>query len=130
MSIRPPLSIAKMLIVRLSLFTSMIFAGAGCNFIHNYGSGSHLDAPVEKPQKHGTAKASTMQAQVTTDATGRVTTIEFVRSSGSNAVDGYVADSIRQNWPGGPSTRSLVEISYKPGTGFSDPKVLSSTPAP
>ena len=103
-------------------------SGSGCNFIHNYGSGTHLDAAQEKPEEHGKAKASTMQVAITTDAAAQVVTITFIRSSGSGAVDGFVADSIRRTWPGTPSTRSLVEIRYAPGTGFTEPKLLSSNP--
>lgn len=101
----------------------------GCNFLHNYGSGTHLDEVRDKPKNPRGAKASTMQAEVVTDAFGQVTSIHFLRSSGSSAVDNYVADSIRTGWPGGPLTRSVVEISYNPGTGFTNPKIISSSPA-
>lgn len=113
----------------LLLLAPLLWLVAGCTFFHNYGSGSHLDAPAEKAPHHGTAKASTMQIEVTTDAAAQVVSIHFVRSSGSNAVDGFVADSIQHNWPGGPSTRSLVEVRYSPGSGFSEPKLISSSPA-
>lgn len=117
-------------LARLLLLGSLLLTGGGCSFFHNFGSGTHLDAPPDKPTHPGTAKAATMQIEVTTDAVGQVTTVTFVRGSGSNAVDGFVADSIRHNWPGGPSTRSLVEMRYEPSSGFSQPKLLSSTPAP
>ena len=115
--------------VRLFLAGLTLCGTVGCTFLHNYGSGTHLDAPPDKAPHHGTAKASTMQIEVTTDAAAQVVAIHIVRSSGSDAVDGFVANSIQHNWPGGPSTRSLVEVHYAPGTGFSAPRLISSTPA-
>ena len=118
---------------RLRQATSTLLLGVvlvvvgGCTFFRNYGTGTHLDAPPEKTPHHGTAKASTMQIEITTDAAGQVTMIHFVKSSGSDAVDNFVADSLRHT-SGNPSARTLVEIRYAPGTGFSEPKLLSSTP--
>ena len=106
----------------------VVAGGSGCNFIHNYGTGTHLDPAQEKSEQHGKAKASTMQVAITTDAAAQVIAINFIRSSGSGAVDGFVADSIRRTWPGSPSTRAVVEIRYAPGTGFTEPKLLSSAP--
>lgn len=101
----------------------------GCAFFRNYGSGTHLDAAQEQaPKKHLTAKAASMLIDVTTNAAGQVVTVDFVRSSNSNAVDGFVADSIRREWPGGPSTRSRVQVDYTPSGGFSPPKLVSSAP--
>ena len=112
-----------------TLFLGVLLLGdGGCIFLRNYGTGTHLDAPPDKAPHHGSAKASTMQIEITTDATAQVTMIHFVKSSGSDALDGFVADSIRHTWPGSPSTRALVEIHYAPGTGFSEPKLISSTP--
>ena len=111
----------------LVLGSLLIFGG--CTFLHNYGSGTHLDAPPEKAPHPNAAKASTMQIEVTTDAAAQVVSVHFVRSSGSDAVDNFVANSIEHNWPGGPSKRSLVEVHYTPGTGFSEPKLISSSPA-
>ena len=100
----------------------------GCTFFRNYGSGTHLDSPREKTQKKFTAKAATMQFEVLTDAAGQVVQVQFIRSSGSNAVDNYVANSARENLAGAASTRSVYEINYTPNTGFSNPKLLSSSP--
>ena len=111
------------------LLGSLLLASGGCSLIHNFGTGTRLDAPPEKASHPGSAKAATMQIEVTTDAVGQVTTVNFVKSSGSNAVDGFVADSIRHNWPGGPSKRTLVEMRYDPHTGFSEPRLLSSVPS-
>ena len=116
-------------LLRSCSFGLLLVAQCGCTFFHNYGTGTHLDAPPEKVAHHGNARASTMQVEVTTDAAGQVALVHFVKSSGSDAVDGFVADNIRHSWPGEPSKRSLVEIHYAPGTGFSEPKLLSSGPA-
>ena len=59
-----------------------------------------------------------MLIEVTTDASGAVATVEFKRSSGSAALDNYVAENIRHNWPAQPSTRSLVELTYSAEKGF------------
>ena len=109
--------------------TCVLFAGlAGCTFFRNYGTGSRLDKPEEKAPKKFTAKAATMQFEVITDASGQVVQVQFIHSSGSNAVDNYVANSARENLAGAPSVRAVYEIEYKPGTGFSNPKLLSSAP--
>lgn len=129
MNMSPRLKPTALRATRLLLLGLWLFTSGGCSFIHNFGSGTRLDAPPEKTSHPGTAKAATMQIEVTTDAVGQVTTVNFVKSSGSNAVDGFVADSIRHNWPGGPSKRTLVEMRYDPHTGFSEPKLLSSVPA-
>lgn len=113
---------------RLALPCILMVALTGCTFFRNYGSGTHLDKPQEKAPKKFTAKAATMQFEVITDGTGQVAQVQFIRSSGSNAVDNYVANSARENCAGAPSTRSVYEIDYKPGTGFSNPKLLSSVP--
>ncbi len=115
-------------VARLATLGWAVATLAGCNLIRNYGTGTHLDEARERPKNNHAAKAATIQAEVTTDADAQVVSITFVRSSGSGGVDGYVADSIRHNWPGSPSTRSLVEIVYTPGSGFTNPKVLSSSP--
>lgn len=114
---------------RTALLLPLMLGLGGCNFIHNYGSGTHLDTPAEKPAKRrNTAKASTMLIDVTTNAEGQVVSVDFVRSSGSAAVDNFVADSIRHDFPGNPSTRTRVEVNYSPADGFSQPKLISSTP--
>ena len=111
------------------LLGAWLVGGGGCTFLHNYGSGTHLDAPPDKAPPHGNAKASTMQVEITTDAAAQVTMIHFVKSSGSDAVDGFVADSLRHTWPGRPAPRALGEIRYAPGPRFCEPKLISSIPA-
>ena len=111
------------------LLAGLLLAG-GCRggLFPNAGSGTHLD-PEEKASSHRpTAKASTGQAEVTTDGANQVIMIRILRSSGSSAVDDFVADSIRQGFPSTPSSRSVVEVNYKPGNGFSNPKILSTVP--
>lgn len=114
---------------RLALLSVLVAGLAGCTFFRNYGSGTHLDKPVEKAPKKIVAKAATMRFEVLTDASGQVAQVTFLRSSGSNAVDNYVASSARDNCSGSISTRSVYEIEYSPNTGFSNPKLLSSVPA-
>ena len=112
----------------LCLLTSTFPLG-GCRggLFPNAGSGTHLDPQEKTPSHRPTAKAATVQAEVTTDASNQVVMIRILRSSGSSSVDDFVADSIRQGFPAAPSTRSVVEINYKPGAGFSDPRILSTT---
>lgn len=113
----------------VALLLPLLLALGGCNFLHNYGSGTHLDAPSEKPAKRrNTAKAATMLIDVTTNSEGQVVAVEFIHGSGSAAVDNFVADSIRRDFPGNPSTRTRVEVSYSPTDGFSQPKLISSAP--
>ena len=94
------------------------------------GTGQKLDAPRERhAAKKGVTKR-TMVVEVTTDASGAVVSVRFVRSSGTDTVDNFVADSIRNNWPQVPSRITQAELTYTMADGFSQPKMLSSRPAP
>ena len=87
---------------------------------------------MDRTQTHPTTsdhRARTMVVEVTTDPQGQVANIAFKRSSGKEGIDGYVAQTIHESWPQQPSTRTVAEITYTKDTGFSQPKVLSSSPA-
>ncbi len=71
-----------------------------------------------------------MLIEIVTDGSGAVAAVSFKQSSGSDAVDDYAADNIRHTWPSVPSTRFLVEETYSAEKGFTDPKLVSSTPVP
>lgn len=121
---------------RCSLFRStvcalsLLLAGTGCkNFLSTRGTGSHMDAPREREDKHIDTHRRDMIVEVVTDAQGNVADIRFQRSSGRDSVDAYVAESIRGGWPRQPSTRSVAAVSYSAQTGFTQPKILSSAPA-
>ena len=103
--------------------------GAGCTLIHNLGTGEHYDAPQTRPVSDKSKRVRDMLVEVTTNAEGAVTQVQFKRSSGSSVVDQYVAESARSNWAGKPSTVTTIELTYSGEKGFSDPKVLSTLPA-
>lgn len=96
----------------------------------NAGTGQHLDAPRDRPAPKAGIKKRDMLVEVTTDASGAVVSVQFKRSSGAETVDAYVANSIRGNWPRVPSTVTLAELTYSMAEGFSQPKMISSHPAP
>ena len=110
----------------------MVAAGIpGCGLFRGGSSTKQrLDDPHPVPHHPTNVKPRTMQVEVTTNADGAVTDINFTRSSGSEAVDGYVAQNIRHTWPATRSNRSLVEITYSAEKGFSEPRLLASAPAP
>ena len=64
------------------------------------------------------------------DAEGNVAQIHFQRSSGKDSVDAYVAQSIHDGWPHQPSVKTVAEVSYSVAKGFSEPKIISTTPVP
>ena len=70
-----------------------------------------------------------MVVEVTTDAQGQISNIHFQRSSGKDGIDNYVGETIRQGWPQQPSTRTVVQVTFSEDKGFSQPKVLSTSPA-
>ena len=104
----------------------------GCGLFRGTGTKQQLDPPPAPAHRPVDSKEKTIVLEVTTDASGAVVTVTFKKSSGSDAIDAYVADSIRGNFPATPSTRSVVELTYAAGRDkrFSDPKILSSSPAP
>ena len=79
------------------------------------GTKQRLDAPHVAPHHPTNVKPRTMVIEVVTDAEGAVASVTFKQSSGSQAVDDYAAVNIRNSWPPTPST---------------DPKMLSTSPAP
>ncbi len=104
--------------------------GAGCQLYHNLGTGEHYDAPEARPVSDKSKRVRDMVVEVTTNAEDAVTQVQFKRSSGSSVVDQYVAESARVNWAGKPSTVTVIALTYSGEKGFSDPKVLSTSPAP
>ena len=117
--------------LRLLVLTTGIASLAGCGLFRGGSSTQQrLDEPREIPHHPANVKPRTMLIEITTDASGAVATVEFKRSSGSAAVDNFVAENIRHTWPGGPSTRSLVELTYSADKSFSEPKLISATPVP
>ncbi len=107
---------------------SVLSAGTGCKRLATLGSGTHLDAPREPAARPVDNRKREIIVEVTTDPAGNVATIHFQRSSGKESLDAYVAESIREGWPHQPSTRSVAAITYSVEKGFSEPKVMSSTP--
>jgi hypothetical protein len=102
----------------------------GCQLYRNLGSGVRYDVPEDKPADQKSKLVRHIVVAVTTNAAGQVTLVQFIRSSGLADHDQYVADSLRANWSGAPSTRSVVSLTYSGEKGFSVPKLLSTTPAP
>lgn len=75
-------------------------------------------------------KVRTVQVEVTTDASGAVADVRVLRPSGSSALDDFVVESIRSTWPPAPARRTVVEMSHSAAAGFSEPKVLATSPLP
>ena len=115
---------------RLAVVFIVVAGLPGCSIFHHSSDTERLDPPREIAHRPTDKRPKTMLVGVTTDASGAVTTVEFKRSSGSAAIDNYVAEDIRHNWPGGPSTRSLIELVYTDEKKFSQPKLISSSPVP
>lgn len=115
---------------RLTVISLLVASVSGCSFLRGDGTKQRLDPPSEHPHHPVNAKTRTMLIEITTDPEGVVANVEFKRSSGSDAVDNYVAENLRHAAPGKPSTRSLVELTYSASKGFSEPKLISSAPAP
>ena len=120
---------------RLSLRLSavalcLLLAGTSCQnpFARRSDTVSRMDAPRERESKPLDTRRRDMVLVVTTDAQGEIAQINVQRSSGKESVDAYVIQSIRDGWPHQPSTRSVVAVSYTAAKGFTEPKVLSSTP--
>ncbi len=75
-------------------------------------------------------KKREMLVEVTTDANGEVINVQFKRSSGSDVVDAHVADTIHNSWPRVPSTVTEAALTFSVADGFSQPRTISSHPAP
>jgi hypothetical protein len=117
-------------LARTSALGLLMLGSGGCQLYRNLGSGEHYDAPQPRPVSDKSKRVRDIVVEVTTNADGAVTQVQFKRSSGSQVVDQYVAESARINWAGKPSTVTAIELTYSGEKGFSDPKVLSTSPAP
>ncbi len=112
----------------LSACALLVTAGTGCHYFRDLGTGTHMDAPRDHPHDTNPGRQLLMVVEVTTDAEGNVAKVFFQRSSGKEGIDGYVAESIHENWPHQPSTKSVASLTYSTEKGFSPPKMISSTP--
>ena len=63
--------------------------------IRAIGKGQHLDPARPAPHHDVIKGGKEILVEVTTDATGAVANIRFLKSSGSEAVDDYVSETIR-----------------------------------
>ena len=119
-------------LLRFSVILMLVASLTGCSLIRGDGSKQRLDPPPPTPHRPVDSKVKPMTLEVTTDASGAVVTVTIKKGSGSDAIDAYVADSIRGSWPPTPSTRSVVELTYSATRDkrFSDPKIISTSPAP
>jgi hypothetical protein len=111
-----------------SVLAAMALSGGGCQVYRQMGTGQR----IESTRKHREPSKRTreIQVEVTTGADAAISDVRFVRSSGLGGVDAYVAESLKSSWQGPPSTKTLMELTYSQARGFSEPKVLSSSPAP
>ena len=111
---------------------SLLLVGTGCKglFAPRSNTVARMDDPRPRETKTLDSHRRDMVVEVTTDAQGNVVEIHFQRSSGKESVDAFVAESIRQGWPRQPSIKSVAAVSYSVEKGFSEPKILSATPAP
>ena len=103
---------------------------SGCTLFRNAGTGEHLDTPRDAPPATKDVKKRDMIVEVTTDASGAVTNVAFKKSSGSDVVDAHVADTIHNDWPRVPSKVTVAELTFSVADGFSQPRTISSHPAP
>jgi hypothetical protein len=120
----------KLRLARAAALGLLCLVGAGCQIYHNLGSGVRYDPPDEHVPSEKAKLVREIKLEVTTNAAGAVTQVQFKRSSGSPEIDRYVADSLRDGWTGGPSLRTVVTLTYSAQNGFSTPKMVSSAPAP
>ncbi len=121
----PPLARPFLLAACLALAVG----SAGCGYFRTIGTGAHMDKSQARPTTTDN-RTRVMVVEVTTDAQGAVANVAFTRSSGKEGIDAYVAETIRQGWPSQPSRRTVAQVTYSQAKGFSEPKVLSSAPAP
>lgn len=93
---------------------------------------ARLDKPRERPRKPVDRRTRRMVIAIATDPAGQIVDIQFRQSSGSQAVDDFVRESIKSSWPGQaqPGTITTVELTYSADAGFSEPKVLETRPLP
>jgi hypothetical protein len=121
---------AKFWLTRAAALGLVCLVGSGCALYHNLGSGVRYDPPDEHVPSEKSKLVREIKLEVTTNAAGVVTLVQFKRSSGSPEIDRYVADSLRSGWTGGPALRTVVTLTYSAANGFSTPKLVSSVPAP
>lgn len=88
------------------------------------------DVTPARKHREPSKKIRTVQVEVITDASGAVADVRVLRPSTSTALDDFVMESIRSTWPPAPSRRTVVEMSHSPAAGFSEPKVISTSPIP
>ncbi len=100
----------------------------GCQMYRSIGKGQHMDPARHKPHHDVQRSGKEILVEITTDPAGAVADIRFQKSSGSEAVDNYVAETIRSGWPPNPSTKSLVRLQHTANGGFSQPEIVSSAP--
>lgn len=110
------------------LSLALCFALVGCQAFRPRNTVPDL-TPVRKHHEPS-KKVHTIQAEVVTDSSGAVASLRVLRPSGSPAMDDFVLESIRSTWPPAPSRRTVVEVSHSPAEGFSEPKVISTSPIP
>ena len=109
----------------------VLSGGVGCSLFHSTpGTKERMDEPRPQLANEKDQKKRDMLVEVTTDANGEVVNIVFKRSSGADTIDSYVADSIHNKWPKIPSTVTLAEVTFSMAGGFSQPRMISSHPAP
>ncbi len=102
----------------------------GCQTYRNLGKGQKLDPDRPSPHHDVPKGGREMLVAVTTAPDGSIADIRFEKSSGREAIDNYVAETIRSGWPPIPSTRTLARVRHLEGGGFSDPEIISTTPVP
>ena len=113
------------------LACAFLLAGdVGCTLFRNAGTGTRMDTPRDQPVSKNGGKKRDMLVEITTDPSGAVVSIVFKRSSGSDIVDARVADTIHAGFPRVPSTVTLEELTFSIQDGFSQPRTISTHPAP
>lgn len=133
MSIAP---LPRPLLVSLFLLIAAALLGgtAGCRSVRSAIAGSdtrpRMESQRERPRKALDKRMRRMVVAVTTDASGQVADVRFVQSSGKPAVDDYVREDIRASFPGQgqPGTVTTMELNYSAAEGFSEPRILATTP--
>lgn len=114
--------------VTLALSLLLAVGSGGCQLYRNLGKGQQLEPSRPAPHHEVNRPGQEILVAVTTAADGSVADIRFEKSSGREAIDNYVAETIRSGWPAIPSTRSVARLRHLEGGGFSDPEIISSTP--
>lgn len=93
-------------------------------------TGAKLDRAPDRPHKAVDRRVRHMTVAITTDPSGQIVDVRFVQSSGSEAVDGFVRESVRSTFPGQaqPNAVTTVALTYSTTDGFSEPKTLNVQP--